>query len=1192
VHHPTSNRFRRPLASRRRSWSACRRYTYLAAALALGVLTGCATRAKPWDGISPAARLSIEHFKSVGIAQYENERREDAAAAFGAIARAAPRLAFGYANQAAALMQLNHPTEALQAAEQAARLLPDDPGVGLVLAEAQQESGRTEDAIRTLEGALPQESGATAKQILGQYRLVELYRMSGGDHQAQIAGLRERLARELPENTVAQLEWAQAAAQAGKVREARAALERVQTAAGTFAPGNAVSDAAWAALKAGNGRAAVAPLQVLRNLLVPTPRYRSDRRVLAGAETDPRGLILREFDPPPPALPDPPLPESQIRFTDVTTAWGLPSAPARVGHAAVGHPITVADYDGDNRPDLFVADPGGHSRLWHNTGHSFVDVTARAGLPPIAALSAQFVDVDNDHRLDLVLVTPAGLRYFRGSGGAFRDAGRLPAPPGPLAQVLFADLDIDGDLDYLLLPGEGPPRLYRNNGDGSFTNVAAKSGLAAPFRGGRAVVFGDFDENGAPDLLLLSEREPARLYLDQYGARFRSAPEFGATVPAGAAAAVVDDFNRDGALDVAVVGRLPATHVLLQNEGGRRFRPTDALRTALGDFRATGIAVLDADGDGWRDLVVTGDHGTRLLRNVRGQGFQDRSAALPALSPASGVAVADLDGDGDADLVLSHPGGGVTLLRNDSAGSNHWCQVQLSADRPGAANNKFGFGATVELKAPGYYARQLVVGPVTLFGLGRLDQLDAMRIVWSNGTPQNVLAPKTDQLLEELIAPGKSCPFLYAWDGERYRFVTDCLWRSPLGLRVSTHRFAPHNQTLDWVKIPREALRPTEGFFDLAISEELWETTYLDMADLVAVDHPEAAELFLDERMNFGPPLSFVPYTVRHPRTPRSVTDHRARSWLAEVRRRDGVYSHAFELTRYQGITLPSELVMDLGPLPPGAPVRLFMTGWIFPSNSSSNVAASQDHRVRVVPPRVAVADRCGHWKTIIPALGLPTGKNKTVVVELGRFEGGQHRVKLTTTAQLYWDQIFFTVGETPSPVRLTRLRPMATDLHYLGFSAMYRKSDYGPFLHDRERVDRTPRWRCQEGWCTRYGDVTPLLQRVDDQYVILNTGDEVWMRYDGRRLPSLPAGWGRDFVLLTDGWDKDADPNTETGTTVLPLPFHGMKHYPYGPGEPYPDTPELRQYQRTYNTRWVSALSFRQQLIGAQGSEQRPAHR
>jgi hypothetical protein len=90
----------------------------------------------------------------------------------------------------------------------------------------------------------------------------------------------------------------------------------------------------------------------------------------------------------------------------------------------------------------------------------------------------------------------------------------------------------------------------------------------------------------------------------------------------------------------------------------------------------------------------------------------------------------------------------------------------------------------------------------------------------------------------------------------------------------------------------------------------------------------------------------------------------------------------------------------------------------------------------------------------------------------------------------------------------------------------------------------------------------------VDDQYAIIAPGDEIRMLFDARKLPPLPAGWKRDFVLMSDGWTKDSDPNTVTGETVAPLPFHGMKRYPYGPDERFPDTPALRKWKSEWNTR------------------------
>ena len=110
--------------------------------------------------------------------------------------------------------------------------------------------------------------------------------------------------------------------------------------------------------------------------------------------------------------------------------------------------------------------------------------------------------------------------------------------------------------------------------------------------------------------------------------------------------------------------------------------------------------------------------------------------------------------------------------------------------------------------------------------------------------------------------------------------------------------------------------------------------------------------------------------------------------------------------------------------------------------------------------------------------------------------------------------------------------------------------------------------WNPTPGLYTRYGDVKPLLSEIDDKLVVMGSGDEMRYIFDAASLPPLPAGWQRDFLLKVDGWAKDQDPNTAFGTSVEPLPFHGMSQYPYPANEKFPDDEEHRAYRRDYNTR------------------------
>jgi hypothetical protein len=181
---------------------------------------------------------------------------------------------------------------------------------------------------------------------------------------------------------------------------------------------------------------------------------------------------------------------------------------------------------------------------------------------------------------------------------------------------------------------------------------------------------------------------------------------------------------------------------------------------------------------------------------------------------------------------------------------------------------------------------------------------------------------------------------------------------------------------------------------------------------------------------------------------------------------------------------------------------------------------------------------------------------------------------------EIYWDQAFFSPGVRSPRLHTTRLKPVAADHHFRGFSEMYRKGGrYGPHWFDYETVSEGPKWRDLTGTYTRYGDVRELLLEADNMYIIANAGDETTIEFDAGEVPELPEGWSRDFLIYSTGWVKDGDMNTAEGNRVGPLPFHGMTRYPYGSDESYPETPQLKAYHQKYNTREVDDRKFRREV-------------
>jgi hypothetical protein len=152
--------------------------------------------------------------------------------------------------------------------------------------------------------------------------------------------------------------------------------------------------------------------------------------------------------------------------------------------------------------------------------------------------------------------------------------------------------------------------------------------------------------------------------------------------------------------------------------------------------------------------------------------------------------------------------------------------------------------------------------------------------------------------------------------------------------------------------------------------------------------------------------------------------------------------------------------------------------------------------------------------------------------------------------------------------------------LAYRGYSPSYRKGGpYGPEWFDYYNVSTGQKWRDLTGNYTRFGNVKPLLQKGDDEYIICNSGDEVTIDFDATQLPALPKGWKRDFLIYSEGWVKDGDLNTAYGQTVTPLPFHAQPSYPYSSTYIYPADKAHRQYQQQYNTRKITTEKFRNAL-------------
>ena len=519
----------------------------------------------------------------------------------------------------------------------------------------------------------------------------------------------------------------------------------------------------------------------------------------------------------------------------------------------MGGGVTPVDYDMDGDLDLFAAVPDGQ-RLMRNDGPgSWTDVTSEAGLAdgldgvPVGAIVA---DYDNDEVPDLFVLRHGTSSLYRNDGsGGFSDV----APGAGLADVTegyvpgaaaFADVDHDGDADLivagladiesslaavedgssLLFPDEfaaAPLRLLRNNQDGSFTDVTIEAALEVEGHT-VAIVPTDFDNRRDMDLLLVDRNGPVRLFANLRDSTFRDvASEVGlGAVGSGIMAVAAGDVNKDDFPDFVFARASDA--VLALSDGRGRFTVAAAPEGAAA---ARALRLLDYDNDGLLDLLTWNADGPQLFRSLGGEWSDVTGMALAGLdrgstlSTAHAIAVADVDGDGDTDVV-SADSEGVAIAENGGDPRNGSLRIALQ----GLASNRAGVGAKVQLRA-GSLSSRLETSAATpaaapadvVFGLGPRPGADVARVLWPSGILQAEV-PEQDYLpstmdIQELDREPSSCPFLFAWNGTRFEFVTDFLGGGEMGLwHGPGHYNTP--DPVEYVRILEDQLQPNDGFLE------------------------------------------------------------------------------------------------------------------------------------------------------------------------------------------------------------------------------------------------------------------------------------------------------------------------------------------------------------------------------------------
>ncbi len=907
-----------------------------------------------------------------------------------------------------------------------------------------------------------------------------------------------------------------------------------------------------------------------------------------------------------PAAPEKVSPQIKVRFVDVTQKAGLVSRPGAVvpqteSRFDPGAGACFLDYDNDGNIDVFLADNGveGGMSLYRNLGNGrFEDVTRKAGLDPgIHATGCTAGDYDNDGFPDLaVSLYDQMLLLHNQKNGVFKnkaeDAG-IKKTVG-ITGLTFIDYDHDGDLDLYGSSGgsvteglatRGTSVMWRNNGNGTFTDVTAAIDVASPFAVN--AIGSDYNNDRAVDLVVAdlaggtifqNPREGKFLALHPFSPAATDAPAADSIPSVGVVAL---DIDHDGWMDVALTYlREPALR-LWRNNQGKGFEAVELPATNW--RRAYGVAALDYDNDGWVDLAAVGETAdgrgeVRLFRNLGPDGFRDVTADVGldkiALKNPRAIIAGDYDGDGATDLLITQDHGAAILLRNQGGNQNHWLRLNLK----GLADNRSAIGTKVEVFAGGNRQKFELAGSSGYLGqnaldltvgLGQAREADVVRMLWPTGVLQDEVevASGRHQILE-LDRRGSSCPALFVWDGRAYRFVADTL-----GAGVIGHWVAPGEYNIprpvEYVKIDRNTIRAKDGMLSFRFMEPLEEAVYLDQAELLAVDHPADVEVEPNEYFASNPPYpSFKVVFSRDARPPAAVRDERGHNLLPRLLAHR--YIGDLTLLSFPGFTQPHSLELDLGEPYRGGPLWLLMHGEIEYFTATGMYAADQAG-LKPIAPYVEALDANGRWVRVVEDLGFPAGGPRTMTADLtGKLPAGTRRIRISTNLEIYWDSILINRASQQQSVRVGQVPLVRADLRFHGFPLKIEGQPPGNVNYVYEKASTTGPYTRPAGLYTRYGDVLPLLTQFDDKLVIFGSGDEIALEFDPAHLPPLPEGWVRDYFYSAHGYEKDMDFYAYDFTSVEPLPFRDMGIYPY-PGKSFPlDDPHL-SYLLEYNTRYMS---------------------
>lgn len=1139
-----------------------------------GLFSGCSSRSRLPEKGSKEYVEAVSTFY-MGLAALQVGDDVHAESKLSQLTQLVPGEPAGWTNWAILALRQRNFDLASQRLEQARQLAPQNDQIYYLLGILEANRGHSQEADRDLRKAIE----INPKHLRAAYQLAQQIEQQGGENNAaEFQRVMQGILSAQPDNLAALLEMGRMVAKQGDSSTLKSVVAKISSRSSSWPPEVQQQVAALqAAVSSSDTRVAALRTTFLRNVLMRVPEYREDLAIIKpppGDELEPITHFLKMESPSfTPAAPDTAITFQSETLGDLGSGWNL---------------VRAVLLNPTGTPALIEANS--HTvRLSKQTTLPFPGGPSNHPPLPEGILA---MDFNYDFKPDLVLAGAGGVRLWRQENpDKFTDVTALTKLPRNIINGVYtgawtADIEADGDLDIVLGSRNGVPLVLRNNGDGTFAAIHPFAGISGLI----GFAWADLDGDGNPDAAIIDGSGRLHIYMNQRSGQFRER-----SLPSGLPiikAITAADINYDGIVDLLLIQADGIITRLSNKNSGQDWDKVEIARIPNASAfltREVRLQTADLDNNGAIDLFLGPVAATSSGPTGALVWLGDEKGNLVLLDKPAGPALvfdpADLAGTGRLDLVGVSDSGQAIKAVNRGTKNYHWQVVRPRARQATGDQriNSFGIGGEMEIRSGLLTQKQLISSPLVHFGLGDHASADVVRVLWSNGTVRAEFDLKSDtEIVTEQRIKG-SCPYLFAFNGKQMEFVKDAVpWSSAIGLRINTLGTARVEATEEWYKIGRNELVPHDGFYDLRITAELWETYYYDYLALMVVDHPAGTDIFVDERFVI-PPAKLAITIVETPHKIASAVDDSGRDVTAIVSALDGEYLDTFGRGQYQGVTRDHYVEIDLGnDVPITGPLWLIAKGWMHPTDSSINVAISQGQHERAHGLSLEVPDGHGGWIVANSNLGFPAGRKKICLIDLTNVfrPGTPHRLRLRTNLEIYWDSFEWARGITNPELKTVRLDPQVADLHYRGYSVMQQANISSPELPDYNHLEGTKqRWRDLIGYYTRFGDVRELLAKVDDRYVIMNSGDE--MTFHFAEQPPPPSGWVRDYLIVGDGWIKDGDYNSTFGKTVLPLPYHARNQYNEAPKE-LEDEVVFRRHPedwQTYHTRYVAPDIFKNAL-------------